>query len=111
LQHDHLEHLKKVYGERSARLSAVLRKHLPAGADFLDPQGGFFIWLRLSEKLDATSFSDKARKKNLDFQPGIHFSSRQGLQNYLRLSFSYYDSEDLCEGIKRLTRIFSSRLS
>jgi DNA-binding transcriptional MocR family regulator len=107
LQHDHLERLRKVYGERSANLSAALRKHLPPGAEFYEPQGGFFIWMRLPEELDAKSFSSKARKQNLDFQPGIHFSSRQGLRNYLRLSFSYYDVKDLCEGIKRLARIFS----
>ena len=107
LQHDHLEHLRRVYGERSAKLSAALREHLPAGADFPEPRGGFFIWLRLAGDLDAKSFCSKARKQNLDFQPGIHFSSRQGLQNYLRLSFSYYDVEDLCEGIKRLVKIFS----
>ena len=109
LQHDHLEHLRRVYGERSAKLSAALREHLPAGADFPEPRGGFFIWLRLAGDLDSKSFCSKARKQNLDFQPGIHFSSKQGLRNYLRLSFSYYDVEDLCEGIKRLTKIFSSR--
>lgn len=107
LQHDHLERLRRVYGERSANLSAALCKHLPAGADFSEPQGGFFIWLRLPEELDAKSFCSKARKQNLDFQPGIHFSSRQGLRNYLRLSFSYYDVKDLCEGIERLAKIFS----
>ncbi len=107
LQHDHLEHLRRVYGERSEKLSAALREHLPAGADFPEPRGGFFIWLRLAGDLDAKSFCSKARKQNLDFQPGIHFSSRQGLRNYLRLSFSYYDIEDLCEGIKRLVKIFS----
>jgi DNA-binding transcriptional MocR family regulator len=107
LQHDHLERLRRVYGERSANLSAALRKHLPVGADFSKPQGGFFIWLRLPEELDAKSFCRKARKQNLDFQPGIHFSSRQGLRNYLRLSFSYYDVKDLCAGVKRLAKIFS----
>ncbi len=107
LQHDHLERLRRVYGERSANLSAALRKHLPVGADFSEPQGGFFIWMRLPEELDAKSFCSKARKQNLDFQPGINFSSRQGLRNYLRLSFSYYDVKDLCEGIKRLAKIFS----
>jgi DNA-binding transcriptional MocR family regulator len=110
LQHSHLEHLKQVYGERSANLSATLRKHLPVGADFLEPRGGFFIWMRLPEELDAASFSS-ARKQNLDFQAGNHFSSRQGLRNYLRLSFSYYDVEDLCEGIKRLVKIFPPQLS
>jgi DNA-binding transcriptional MocR family regulator len=108
LQHNHLERLRKVYGERAANLSIALRKHLPAGADFYEPQGGFFIWMRLPEELDAKSFCSKARKQNLDFQPGIHFSSEQGLRNYLRLSFSYYDVTDLCMGIKRLTKIFSS---
>jgi DNA-binding transcriptional MocR family regulator len=107
LQHDHLERLRRVYGERSANLSAALRKHLPVGADFSEPQGGFFIWMRLPEELDAKSFCSKARKQNLDFQPGIHFSNRQGLRNYLRLSFSYYGVKDLCEGIKRLVNIFS----
>ena len=107
LQHNHLERLRRVYGERSAKLSAALREHLPTGADFSEPQGGFFIWMRLPEAFDAKSFCGKARQQNLDFQPGIHFSSRQGLRNYLRLSFSYYDAEDLCGGIKRLVRIFS----
>ena len=107
LQHEHLTHLKQVYGERSANLGTVLRQHLPAGADFLEPQGGFFIWLRLAEELEAASFSSKAREQNLDFVSGIHFSSRQGLRNYLRLSFSYYDTEDLCEGIKRLADVLS----
>ena len=111
LQHDHLERLRRVYGDRSEKMSAALREHLPAGADFSEPQGGFFIWMRLAEELDAKSFCIKARKQNLDFQPGIHFSSRQGLRNYLRLSFSYYEVKNLCAGIKRLARIFSSQLS
>lgn len=106
LQDACLAHLKAVYQERSAALSAALRQQTPA-LSFAEPGGGFFIWLRLPEGWNAQEILVEAQRRNISFQPGIKFSSAQGLQNYLRLSFAYYDTAELLEGVNRLAQVIN----
>jgi DNA-binding transcriptional MocR family regulator len=96
--------LKTVYRERSTALSVALRQHLPA-VSFAEPGGGFFIWLRLPEGRNAQEILVEARRRDVSFQPGVKFSSAQGLRNYLRLSFAYYDTAELIEGVNRLAQV------
>ncbi|MBI1881966.1 MAG: PLP-dependent aminotransferase family protein [Chloroflexi bacterium] len=103
-QDECLAHLKTVYHQRSAALSAALRQHLPA-VSFAEPGGGFFIWLRLPEGLSAQEILAKAWQHDVSFQPGVKFSSTQGLRNYLRLSFAYYEAPELIEGVNRLAQV------
>ena len=104
LHYQQLNHLKAVYGERSARLSAALREYLPS-ASFTEPGGGFFTWLRFPEEIDTVTLLPQAQQRQVSYQPGLKFSSRQGLRNYARLSFAYYEAEDLEEGVRRLARV------
>ncbi|GIK39467.1 MAG: aminotransferase [Chloroflexota bacterium] len=106
LQDACLAHLKAVYHERSSGLNAALRRQVPT-LSFAEPGGGFFIWLRLPEDWNAQDILLKARRNNVSFQPGIKFSSAQGLQNYLRLSFAYYETDELLEGVSRLAQVMS----
>jgi DNA-binding transcriptional MocR family regulator len=106
LQDECLAHLKAVYQERSAALSAALHHHI-ATASFAEPSGGFFIWVRLPEGQKTQEILVKAREHAVSFQPGAKFSSTQGLQNYLRLSFAYYETAQLVEGVTRLAEVIS----
>jgi DNA-binding transcriptional MocR family regulator len=106
LQRDHLIHLKTVYGQRMVFLSAALRRHLGNSASFSEPSGGFFIWLCLPEQIDAELFLSEARQHNVGFQPGVRFSSRQSLKNYVRLCFSFYDTPKLEAAAGRLADVF-----
>jgi DNA-binding transcriptional MocR family regulator len=47
----------------------------------------------------------EARRRDVAFQPGPKFSSTGGLSNYLRLSFAYYDTDTLIEGVARLAPV------
>jgi 2-aminoadipate transaminase len=105
LQLDHLIKLKTVYGQRMVFLSAALRRHLGSSASFSEPNGGFFIWLRLPEQIDAEAFLSEARRHNVSFQPGVRFSSRQSLKNYVRLCFSFYDTPELETAASRLADV------
>ena len=107
LQRDHLAYLKRVYRLRSKSLSTSLNDLLPPSVTFTEPGGGFFIWLRLPDGADTEALWIAARQRGLNFQPGPGFSSRRGLQNYLRLSFVYYDIEELREGSKRLASVLA----
>jgi DNA-binding transcriptional MocR family regulator len=39
------------------------------------------------------------------FVPGPRFSATESLSRYLRLSFSYYDPEQIAEGARRLLSV------
>jgi len=88
-----------------------LRIHLPDQAVFKVPKGGYFIWVRLPDNIDTISFRQAAQKQNVDFHPGVVFSHKKGLNNYMRLSFAFYDEEVLVEGARRLGKVISENIS
>ncbi len=106
----HIKKLKTVYGKRLGVLCEQLHKYLPEKAVFQVPEGGYFIWLKLPDNIDTKAMRSSARKQNVDFNPGSYFSSKKGLKNYLRLSFSFYDEANLTEGAKRLGKVISYQL-
>jgi len=64
------------------------------------PKGGYFLWLKLNIE-DTKVFLDFALKMKVKFHPGFMFGKT--CNNYIRLSFSYYDVEDLIIGLSRLS--------
>jgi DNA-binding transcriptional MocR family regulator len=104
-QDEYLAHLRTTYRERIQVLGAALRRELGDAAHFVEPQGGYFFWLRLAGQRDAAALLEQAAAYAVGFRPGVRFSSRAGLRHYLRLSFAYYDSPQLEEGARRLGRL------
>jgi DNA-binding transcriptional MocR family regulator len=104
LQKDYLNFLKKTYRNRMVKLGKALRERISA-LTFADPDGGYFIWSYLPEGTDAETLLAGANKHQVGFQPGIKFSSAEGLRNYLRFCFAFYGEADLLEGVERLSRI------
>jgi DNA-binding transcriptional MocR family regulator len=100
-----LAFLKETYSGRMQAMCVALRSRLPATVRFAAPSGGFFIWLCLPEGRDAAELLPKAVERNVEFMPGARFSSRDGLKNFLRLSFAYYDTPDLLKGIEQLVAV------
>ena len=94
--------LKAEYGSRITEMDKSLRRHLPL-ADYVPPRGGYFFWLRLPN-LDTIALQNKARSFKVGFSPGVRFSSRKGLQEFIRLSFVHYSSAEIEEGIIRLKK-------
>ncbi len=109
LQQDYLAQLKGTYQRRAAVLCQALRAHLPGIATFAEPAGGFFVWVELPAHFDTAQIKQETLKYNMSFQPGINFSSQQGLHNCLRLSFAFYDEEELVKGVVRLARVIKGQ--
>jgi 2-aminoadipate transaminase len=102
LQQQHLDHLRRVYAGRLATLDAALQHHLAGQLSYRRPAGGFFIWARLLEGLDAEQVLANAKAHGVSFRPGVRFSSSGGLRDFVRLCFAYYDEARLAEGAARL---------
>ena len=101
-QADYLASLKQIYERRIAVLADALEQFLPEDVLFKKPGGGYFFWLKLPEDVDGTRLLQTAVSHRVGFQPGVRFSSRDNLNNYIRLSFAFYEDAELIEGAKRL---------
>lgn len=101
--------LRNTYSRRVQAMCAALRRQMPGSVQFTDPDGGFFIWLTLSEDRDTLMLLSQAKKQNVEFMPGPKFSNRLALKNCLRLSFAYYDAPDLITGVERLSAVIRAR--
>ena len=105
LQDQHLKHLKAAYSKRMRALTKALTQHLPSFTEFSEPSGGYFVWLKLPDHIDTQKLLLSAQSRKVSYQPGLKFSHRQGLNNYLRLSFSYYEASQLEKGVQALSAV------
>jgi DNA-binding transcriptional MocR family regulator len=52
--------------------------------------------------VDTAALQEKAKAFQVNFRPGVRFSGRGGLQEYMRLSYVYYETGQVEEGLVRL---------
>jgi 2-aminoadipate transaminase len=88
----------------------LIDAHFPEGTKFVRPQGGMFVWVELSKKLNATELFKKAVEKKVAYVPGTHFYAGGGHHNTLRLNFTMVDEEKIEQGIKELSNLLKQEL-
>ncbi|HLO16707.1 MAG TPA: PLP-dependent aminotransferase family protein, partial [Anaerolineales bacterium] len=98
---ENINKLVAIYGSWGNTMDSALRQHLP-NLEYSTPQGGFFFWVRLPARIDATELRKSAGRFKVDFRPGALFSSKGELKDYIRLCFVHYNEEKIEEGIMRL---------
>jgi 2-aminoadipate transaminase len=101
----HIDRLRRVYRERRDAMLAALETHLPPGATWTRPGGGFFIWLTLPEPLRAAEVAARAREARLLIPVGDPFFAERPTGQYLRLAFSYVTPEKIREGVEILGQV------
>lgn len=106
---EHLSRLKSVYRRRAAAMVSALNRRLADTVSFAEPNGGFFIWLRLPEAVDVEGLLPELHRQNVSVQPGIKFSAQGRLRNYARLCFAYYTLEAIEKGITRLADVITQQ--
>ncbi|WP_432833332.1 PLP-dependent aminotransferase family protein [Dactylosporangium sp. CA-092794] len=88
-------------GERSRLLADGLRKHVP-DAQFVEPDGGYFLWVELPDDVDTTELEAVAAR---DFGVAVVKGSDfllEGGRHAVRLAFSAVLTEQVDEGVERL---------
>jgi DNA-binding transcriptional MocR family regulator len=96
--------LHEIYNLRREGMASALDRYLP-DAEYQHPQGGYYFWVRLPER-DTSQLRQSIQKVKVDYRPGALFSSQDGLNDYLRLSISYHQPEQIEAGI----RLFASAI-
>jgi 2-aminoadipate transaminase len=101
-----IETVKTALAERVGVLEAALRRELPE-ADFVTPEGGYFMWVTLPEGTDANALLEAASERGVSFVKGADFLMEGG-DNTLRLAYSGVTVEQIDEGVGRLAQAFRS---
>ena len=103
-----LTRMRAVYAERAQAMGDALRKDLGQAIAFVQPQGGLFVWARLTgaggKVADGNAFAKRAIEKGVAFVPGTPFFCAQPDSATLRLSFATADVEKIREGVARLAQ-------
>ena len=101
-----LAHVRKVYAERAQAMGDALRKELGDAIEFVQPQGGLFVWARLTgaggKVTDGNVLAKRAIEKGVAFVPGTPFFCANPDHATFRLSFATADVDKIREGVARL---------
>ena len=103
-----LARVRQVYGQRARTMTDALRSELGDAIDFVAPQGGLFVWARLtgagSKLKDGAELARRAIEQGVAFVPGAPFYCANPDVRTLRLSFATADEARIREGIVRLAK-------
>ena len=103
-----LARVRKVYGARAQAMGDALRAELGDALAFVQPQGGLFVWARLTgaggKPTDGAAFAKKAVEQGVAFVPGAPFFCANPDASTLRLSFATVGEDKIREGVARLAR-------
>jgi len=95
-----VERVKAALAERAEVLSAALRRELPE-ARFVDPQGGYFLWVEMPEGTDGDALFAAAAERGVQIVKGTDFLLDGG-ENAFRLAYSGVTVPQIEEGVGRL---------
>jgi 2-aminoadipate transaminase len=101
-----IETVKLALAERANALASALRSEL-AEAEFVIPQGGYFMWVTLPEGTDVNALFEAAAKRGVSFVKGTDFLLEGG-ENTLRLAYSGVTPEQIDAGVARLAEAYRS---
>jgi DNA-binding transcriptional MocR family regulator len=100
--------LQRVNGLLKARRDAMLEaleEHMPEGATWSHPEGGYFVWVDLPT--DTPSLAE-AEAAGVTFVPGTDFFADGSGGRSMRLAFSFVSPDEIREGVARLASVLAA---
>src|SRR5689334_47453 len=84
----HVDQLRSVYGERCKAMLTAMERYFPCEVKWTRPDGGLFLWVQLSDNLNADEIFAEAIAEHVAFVPGTSFFPCETKRNFMRLNFS-----------------------
>jgi DNA-binding transcriptional MocR family regulator len=101
----HVRRVRRLAGERRARLLAALAACMPPGTQVTEPAGGGSVWLTLPAGVDEPALRAGARAAGIAWTPGELFSIDGGPSRSLSLSFAKLAPDEIEQGVAELAKI------
>jgi 2-aminoadipate transaminase len=99
---DHVDKLRRSYGERAEALVGALRGRLGDRVVSTDASGGMFVWVDFVDDTDTVELLPRAIEHGVAYVPGSAFAVDEGYRNSMRLCCTTSDAGTLREAVDRL---------
>jgi 2-aminoadipate transaminase len=102
----HVPALRRGLRAKLETLMESLREHFGSLAEFEDPKGGIFLWVKLPESVDTLKLYPLALAAGVAINPGIEWSvNKVHARNRLRLCFASPSHEEIHQGVASLAEV------
>ncbi len=91
-----------IYKRRKDTMAAAIRKYFPETIAWTEPQGGFYIWLKLPPQINVIEVLKSSIEKGAVFVMGRTFDPEGKDNSHLRLAYSHTPEEKIEKGYRFL---------
>ncbi|MBP1639996.1 MAG: GntR family transcriptional regulator [Bacteroidetes bacterium] len=92
--------VRGIYHQRCNYMKEAIKCYFPAEASFVEPKGGFYIWIKLPDGVDEMELLKKVIAEGAVFVVGSTFDPQGASNGYIRVSYCNTDEVKIEKGIK-----------
>jgi 2-aminoadipate transaminase len=102
----HVQKLRRGLRAKLETLMDALNEQFGTAAEFEDPKGGIFLWVKLPDSVDTMKLYQSALKAGVVINPGPEWSTNKThSKSRLRLCFASPSKEDIRQGVAALAEV------
>jgi 2-aminoadipate transaminase len=103
---DHVPRLRRGLRAKLETLMESLAEHFGTAAEFADPKGGIFLWVKLPDAVDTLKLAPAALASGVAINPGPEWSTDKAYgKSRLRLCFANPSQEAIRQGVATLAEV------
>ncbi|MGJ3494431.1 putative HTH-type transcriptional regulator YdcR [Piscirickettsia salmonis] len=106
----HLRRLRHLLASQVSQTRLAIERTFPEGTALSAPQGGFLLWLKFPQQVDAKALFLQAREQKISIVPGTLFSMTDAYRSCIRVSCGFPWSKKLENGLTNLASLVSKML-
>jgi DNA-binding transcriptional MocR family regulator len=101
----HLRTLRHKLLVQQIKFTEAIERHFPPGTRLTSPAGGYFLWVKLPEGVDALALHRMALAHGISIAPGPMFSSLRKFGEYIRLNYGHVWCDEIENAIAKLGQL------
>jgi len=102
----HVPELRRGLRAKLETLMESLKEHFGTAAEFDDPKGGIFLWVKLPDTVDTMKLYEPALASGVAINPGPQWSvNKEHSRSRLRLCFASPSHEEIHQGVAALAEV------
>lgn len=101
----HLRRLRQTILHHRALMVDAIAESFPAGTKVTQPEGGYFLWVELSRRIDALELMRLAMAAGVSLMPGSLFSADRRFAHCIRLNYGATSADMVVRGTRILGKL------
>jgi 2-aminoadipate transaminase len=103
---EHVPELTRALRRKLVTLMESLNEHFGTAAEFDDPKGGIYLWVKLPDNVDTVKLNQPALKAGVAINPGPEWSTNRDYSACrMRLCFASPTEQEIREGVAALAEV------